>query len=71
MAEDKKIRWKEYLLKGLYYDLVGSPEGMKLMKQFQEQRKQDKYEKLHKKQLAQQEKERTAQKEKQREARKA
>lgn len=60
MAEDKKIRWKEYLLKGLYYDLVGSPEGMKLMKQFQEQRKREKAEKLRKKQLAQQAKQRTA-----------
>ena len=49
MAEDKKIGWKKYLLKGLYYDLMGSPEGMKLMKQFQEQRKKDRAEKLRKK----------------------
>ena len=56
MAEEKKLTWKEYLLKGLYYDLVGSPKGMKLMKQFQEQRRQEKAEK----QLAQQAKRRPA-----------
>jgi hypothetical protein len=45
MAEGKKITWKEFLIKGLYYDLMGSSEAAKLLRQFNEQRQLEKLEK--------------------------
>ena len=56
MAEEKKLKYWKVISKGTYPSLMGSPEAKKLIQKYGEQVRA---EKLHKKKLAQQEKQHT------------
>lgn len=56
MAEEKKLKYWKVISKGTYLSLMGSPEAKKLIQKYGEQVRA---EKLHKKKLAQQEKQHT------------
>ncbi len=45
MAEGRKIKYWEVVLKGTYLSLMGSPEASKLMREYGEQKKLEKLEK--------------------------